>query len=114
MTEDNAPDPKRTLTESDVADEKLTDWRMLDGSLHASFDTGDFMSAVGLVDSIAPAAEEMNHHPDLALTYGRVDVRLSSHDVGGVTSRDVLLARTISELAQAASAAPQPERTSLL
>jgi 4a-hydroxytetrahydrobiopterin dehydratase len=41
----------------------------------------------------------MNHHPDLDLRYPHVDVRLSSHDAGGVTDRDVKLARTISEYA---------------
>ena len=87
---------------------------MLIDRLHASFDTGDFVGAVRLVDAITLAAEEMDHHPDLDLTYGRLDVRLLSHDVGGVTSRDVLLARSISELARAAGAVPRPERTSVL
>lgn len=108
------PDPKRTLTELDLVGEDLPDWRMLIDRLHASFDTGDFVTAVRLVDAIAPAAEEMNHHPDLDLAYGRLDVRLISHDVGGVTSRDVALARTISELARTAGATPHPERTSVL
>lgn len=108
------PDPKRTLTELELVGEQLTDWRMLIDRLHASFDTGDFARAVKLVDAIALAAEQMDHHPDLDLSYGRLDVRLISHDVGGVTSRDVRLARTISELAQAAGATPHPERTSVL
>ncbi len=108
------PDPKRTLTERELAGERLPDWRMLIDRLHASFDTGDFVTAVKLVDTISLAAEEMNHHPDLDLAYGRLDVRLISHDVGGVTSRDVALALTISELALAARVTPHPERTSVL
>lgn len=108
------PDPKRTLTELELVGERLPDWRMLIDRLHASFDTGDFVAAVRLVDAIALAAEEMNHHPDLDLAHGRLDVRLISHDVGGVTSRDVALARTISELARAAGVTPHPERTSVL
>ncbi|WP_238343054.1 4a-hydroxytetrahydrobiopterin dehydratase [Nocardioides cynanchi] len=108
------PDPARTLTERELVDERLDDWRMLIDRLHASFDTGDFVRAVRLVDAITTAAEEMGHHPDLDLAYGRLDVRLISHDVGGVTSRDVALARTISELARAAGVTPHPERTSVL
>lgn len=108
------PDPKRTLTELELANEQLPHWRMLIDRLHASFDTGDFVTAVRLVDTIARAAEDMNHHPDLDLAYGRLDVRLISHDVGGVTSRDVALARTISDLALAAGVTPHPERTSVL
>lgn len=94
--------------------EQLPDWRMLIDRLHAGFDTRDFVTAVRLVDAIALAAEEMDHHPDLDLSYGRLDVRLISHDVDGVTSRDVVLARTVSELAGAAGATAHPERTSVL
>ncbi|WP_295694928.1 4a-hydroxytetrahydrobiopterin dehydratase [Lapillicoccus sp.] len=113
-TTETPPDPKRTLTEQDLVSEDLPDWRMLIDRLHASFDTGDFVSAVTLVNAISLAAEEMDHHPDLDVAYGRLDVRLISHDVGGVTSRDVALALTISELARAAGATPHPERTSVL
>jgi 4a-hydroxytetrahydrobiopterin dehydratase len=108
------PDPKRTLTELELDSEQLPDWRMLIDRLHASFDTRDFVTAVSLVDAITHAAEEVNQHPELDLAFGRLDVRLTSHDVGGVTSRDVVLARTISELALAAGAMPHPERTSVL
>ena len=108
------PDPKRMLTESELVGERLPDWRMLIDRLHASFDTRDFVTTVNLVDAITLVAEEMGHHPDLDLAYGRLDVRLTSHDVGGVTSRDVLLARTISELALAAGVTSHPERTSVL
>ena len=102
------------MTESELVGERLPDWRMLIDRLHASFDTRDFDTTVNLVDAITLVAEEMGHHPDLDLAYGRLDVRLTSHDVGGVTSRDVLLARTISELALSAGATPHPERTSVL
>lgn len=108
------PDPKRKMTEPEVVGEQLPGWRMLIDQLHVSYDTGDFVTAVGLVNAIALAAEEMNHHPGLDLSYGRLDVRLSSHDVGGVTLRDVSLARTISELARTAGVTPHPERTSAL
>jgi 4a-hydroxytetrahydrobiopterin dehydratase len=113
-TTETPPDPRRALSELDLVGEQLPDWRMLIDRLHASFDTGDFVTAVRLVDSIARAAEEMGHHPDLDLAYGRLDVRLTSHDVGGVTSRDVVLARTVSELALAAGVTSHPERTSVL
>jgi 4a-hydroxytetrahydrobiopterin dehydratase len=49
------------------------------------------------VDRIGATAEEANHHPDVSLTYPEVIVTLSSHDVGGITSRDIDLARRISE-----------------
>jgi len=47
------------------------------------------------VAAIAEAAERLNHHPDLTLTYSAVGVELSSHDAGGVTDRDLDLAHLI-------------------
>lgn len=90
---------KTLLTARDIDGEGLADWRPMFGELHARFGTADFASALELVNRIGAAAEEANHHPDLGLTWGRVDVRLSSHDVGGLTGRDVRLARTISAIA---------------
>ena len=89
-------DPKRKLTSQDVEAEGLSDWRILFRTLHARFETGSFATGLELVNRIGAAAEERNHHPDIDLTYPRVDVRLTSHDTGGVTRRDVELARTIS------------------
>lgn len=91
---------RAVLSGHDVAAELLTDWRTLfETALVARFTTADFASALTLVDAIGAAADEADHHPDLRLSWGRVDVTLSSHDVGGVTQRDVRLAREISELA---------------
>lgn len=87
------------LTGRDIDGEGLADWRPVFDELHARFGTADFASALELVNRIGAAAEEANHHPDLGLTWGRVDVRLSSHDVGGLTRRDVRLARAISAIA---------------
>lgn len=80
----------------------------LDGALHGSFTTRDFASAVRLVDQVAEAADAMNHHPDVRLGYGRVGFRLSSHDAGGVTDRDLRLALRIQELADAQGADRAP------
>lgn len=77
----------------------LTDWLLLENVLAARFQTKDFRSGLDLVNAIGAAAEEANHHPDLDLRYGHLEVRLMSHDVTAVTSRDVELARQISDLA---------------
>jgi len=75
-----------------------------DGALHASFRTADFRSAVLLVDRVAEAAEELGHHPDVSLGYGRVAFSLTSHDAGGVTERDMRLAARIDDIATAEGA----------
>lgn len=87
------------LTARDIDGEGLPEWRPMFDELRARFRTADFASALELVNRIGAAAEEADHHPDLGLHWGRVDVRLSSHDVGGLTQRDVRLARAISAIA---------------
>ncbi|MDP3893317.1 4a-hydroxytetrahydrobiopterin dehydratase, partial [Nocardioides sp.] len=88
--------------------EGLDDWRVLLGALHTRWRTGDFATGLRLVNRIGAAAEEANHHPDLDLRYGHLNVKLVSHDVGGLTARDVRMARRISALAaeEGVSAAP--------
>ena len=92
---------KDKLSGDQVAELGLDDWRPMLGVLRARFLTGDFVTGAALVAAITEAAEEANHHPDLDLRYPHLDVRLTSHDVSGTTSRDVELARTISRLAAA-------------
>lgn len=87
----------------------LDDWRFVLGALRADFVCPSFPVAGELVARFAEAAEAAAHHPDLDLQYpGRVGVRLFTHDVGGVSTLDVALARTFSSLAVAAGAEAQP------
>ncbi|TFD48791.1 pterin-4-alpha-carbinolamine dehydratase [Cryobacterium frigoriphilum] len=78
----------------------------LDGALFASYTTADFASAVRLLDGVAVVAESLGHHPEVRLGYGRVSFKLSSHDVNGVTKRDLQLATRIQELADDSGARP--------
>lgn len=97
---DDAVDPKKKLTADEVRDAPgLDDWRHLLSGIRARFRTGDFATGLALVDRIGAAAEEADHHPDISLTYPEVIVTLASHDVGGITSRDLDLARQISGFA---------------
>ncbi|WP_244932110.1 4a-hydroxytetrahydrobiopterin dehydratase [Nocardioides sp. W7] len=99
---------KERLDGHGVEAELLADWRVMFAALHARFRTGDFATGLALVDAIGAAAEAANHHPDVDLTYSLVTVRLSSHDVGGITRRDVRLAREISEAAGGLGATADP------
>ena len=94
--------------------EELDDWRFFLMRLHARFRTGSFAKGLELVTRITEAAEEANHHPDVVLTYPQVDVDLHSHDVGGVTSRDVDLARRISAIAAELGVEAAPREVSTL
>ncbi len=108
-------DPKQTLRYPEVmAAEGLDDWRFFLVKLHARFKTGSFVKGLELVTRITEAAEAANHHPDVVLTYPQVDVDLSSHDVGGVTSRDLDLARQISAIAAELGVESAPREVSTL
>jgi 4a-hydroxytetrahydrobiopterin dehydratase len=80
----------------------------LDGALFASYTTADFATAVRLLDGVAIVADSLDHHPEVRLGYGRISFKLSSHDVNGVTKRDLLLAARIQELADDSGARPVP------
>lgn len=74
-------------------------WKISGSKLQASFATSDFDTGVQFVNGIASAANDLNHHPDVVLTYPEVGITLTSHDVDALTERDVALARKISQLA---------------
>jgi 4a-hydroxytetrahydrobiopterin dehydratase len=76
----------------------MQDWRIEDGQrLSKSFKFPDFQSALGFVNRVGAAAEELGHHPDLHLAWGRVDATTWSHDAGGITERDFALATRIDQ-----------------
>ena len=81
-----------------IADEKPAGWAYLIDSLRTRVPTPDFATGLALVDALGAAAEEADHHPDIDLRRTRVDIRLTSRDTGGVTGRDIRMARTISVL----------------
>lgn len=95
-------DPQQTLTGAQIVAAGLQDWRQLRDVLRARYSTGDFATGLALVTEIGELAEAADHHPDITLTYADVVVTLTSHDVHGITSRDLDLAENISAAAAAA------------
>lgn len=90
-------DPKQILSTDQISEAALTGWHQINGTIQATFNTGDFLTGLQLVNLIGDSAETANHHPDIALTYPTVSLTLTSHDVGGLTVRDVELARKVNE-----------------
>lgn len=68
-------------------------------ALHASFTFSDFNEAFGFMTRVAIKAQEMDHHPEWSNVYNRVDITLSTHEVKGLTERDVKLAGFIDAIA---------------
>lgn len=78
-----------------------TGWqKSADGqALEKSFTFADFSNAFAFLTRVALHAEKVDHHPEFTNVWNRISFRLTSHDSGGVTNRDVDLARAIDDLA---------------
>lgn len=74
-------------------------WVLRDNALHKTFRFADFSAAFGFMTRAALAAERLNHHPDWSNAWNRVVVSLSTHDAGGITALDFLLAQEMEALA---------------
>lgn len=101
-------DAKQVLTSQQVNDRAPIGWREVSGMLRTRLTTGGFEESLRLVEEIAAAADEANHHPDIDLRYGWVGLAMVSHDVGGITSRDIELAGVISRIAEEREAEHAP------
>lgn len=79
----------------------LDGWSEVDGrdAIQKSFTFKTFNEAFGFMSRIALVAEKMDHHPEWFNVYNRVDVTLATHDAGGVTAKDIALAKTMDEIA---------------
>lgn len=90
-----------TDTQIEAALESLPGWSQAGEAIVRTYEFRDFRAALDFMNRSAGPIEEMDHHPEWTNVYNRVDVRLSSHDVGGVTDRDVQLATVLDRVAAA-------------
>lgn len=97
-----------------LAETGLDDWQVLRGELHAWFATDGLSAGVRFAARLAEAADAANHHPDLTVSYPRVGVVLTTHDAGGLTAKDVDMARTISGIAAEAGVHAEPGRAQMV
>ncbi len=76
-------------------------WREVEGrdAIARRFAFADFSTAFAFMTRVALLAEKMDHHPEWSNVYATVDVTLSTHDAGGVTDKDVAMARKIESMA---------------
>ena len=82
---------------SAVPDE-LPGWAVQNGKLIREWTFPDFNEAMLFVNRVAAVAERAHHHPDIDIRYNRVVLGLVSHDAGGITARDLGLARELNEV----------------
>ena len=94
-TQLSAPEIEKAISEPGLAG-----WSVVDAVLRRKFEFRDFASAFGFMTSCALVAEKMDHHPEWFNVYNRVEVDLTTHDAGGITTLDLELARAMNELAK--------------
>jgi 4a-hydroxytetrahydrobiopterin dehydratase len=81
----------------------LPGWTRDGNAIRRSYNFGSFASAMAFVNRVAELAETADHHPDIDIRYNRVEIVLSTHSAGGLTTRDTNLAIGIEETAGPAS-----------
>ena len=88
---------------SDIAIQRelgnLTGWSRRGDAITKTFQFRNFLSGIGFVSAVAKAAEAADHHPDIDIRYTKVTCTLSTHSAGGITQKDLDMARKI-DLAQ--------------
>ncbi len=102
------------LTSESLADFLASDarvgaqaWTLEDGKLCVSLQFADFVQAFAFMTAVAQAAEKAQHHPEWRNVYNRVDIALTTHDAGGLTERDLRLARDITDIFESMTAVPR-------
>ncbi len=83
--------------------EDIRGWSVEDGKLFREFVFRRFIEAFGFMASVATVAEKQNHHPEWFNVYNKVRIHLTTHEAGGITENDFLLARSINEINDAMS-----------
>ena len=93
-----------TADEVDAAIRALPGWSGDTSGIERTVECPSFEAAIRLVDAIAVVAEGMDHHPDMDIRWRNVRFAVSTHSAGGLTSRDIALAKRIDALAAAIGA----------
>jgi 4a-hydroxytetrahydrobiopterin dehydratase len=94
----DAPLQPLSVREIDMALRDLPGWSRQEGGLRRRVRRRDFRDAVAFVNQLVDIAEEVNHHPDIDIRYRNVILFLTTHEVGGITTLDLDVAKRINEL----------------
>lgn len=78
---------------------ELSGWERDGGAITRTFELADFVGSVAFVNKLVEPAEEMNHHPDVAVSWNQATVSITNHEAGGLTAADFELAKRIGALA---------------
>jgi 4a-hydroxytetrahydrobiopterin dehydratase len=91
---------KLTEAELHAGIASLTGWQVINGKLRRVYKFADFTVAFQFMTTAAAAIETLNHHPEWFNVYNLVTIDLTTHDAGGITAKDIELAKVLDEAAQ--------------
>ena len=91
---------KLSATEIEQQLSKLNGWTLEAAAIKLEYKFSDFVNAFGFMTKVALEAEKLNHHPEWQNTYNTVNIKLSTHDAGGLTELDFKLASKIEKIVQ--------------
>jgi len=77
---------------------ELSDWQISSGGIERCYETSSWKSSLMVVNAIGYLAEAAWHHPELVVGYSSVKVTLTTHSAGGITQKDIALAKKIDDL----------------
>ena len=76
----------------------LPDWTLEGNTIQTILTFKNFIDAISFVNKVVEPAEAAGHHPDIVISYNKVTIRLTTHDAGGLTHKDIAMAQTLSKL----------------
>ena len=77
---------------------ELNNWQYDNKKINKVFTFSSYMESIDFINSVAKKAEEFNHHPDLTVGYCKINIEITSHDLGGVTTGCIDLAKSIESI----------------
>jgi 4a-hydroxytetrahydrobiopterin dehydratase len=97
MVENKPPTYDEATVAAKIIETGLTEWYLEDGWLRRKYNTDGWPQTLMAVNAIGYLCEAAWHHADLAITWGKLWVKLKTHDAGGITDKDFELARKIED-----------------
>ena len=86
------------LSDDEIADRLPAEWDREGDEIVRVYEFNDYLGASGFLAAAAGVAEDAWHHPEMTITWGEVEVRLTTHDAGGITENDVELAERFDDI----------------
>ena len=88
----DGPDMAELLSDAEIRSQLPDDWERDADEITRTYEFDDYLSGISFVTQVGEVAEEEFHHPEIRIGYKEVEIRLTSHEEGGITGQDIRLA----------------------